>query len=113
MGGLRLLLSASACVVASRAFARPRRVLLGVQRLGDSMQRMPLRTMMTASENEQKAVDDFRMITEDEANVRKTVGVGVGVVTAAVYATSGMAYSTLSACIFGAISTYRTGAEYQ
>lgn len=87
--------------------------MLGVQRLGDSMQRMPLRTMMTASENEQKAVDDFRMITEDEANVRKTVGVGVGVVTAAVYATSGMAYSTLSACIFGAISTYRTGAEYQ
>ena len=53
------------------------------------------------------------MITETEANVRKTVGVGVGLATAAIYATSGLPYATLSAGIFGAISTYRTGAEYQ
>tara|TARA_B110001452_G_scaffold138770_1_gene115363 strand:- start:446 stop:1129 length:684 start_codon:yes stop_codon:yes gene_type:complete len=60
-----------------------------------------------------KAVGDFKMITETEANVRKTVGVGLGLATAAIYATAGMSYTTLSTGIFVALSTYRTGAEYQ
>lgn len=59
------------------------------------------------------AVETGKMITETEANVRKTVGVGVGLATAAIYATSGLPYATLSAGIFLSISTYRTGAEYQ
>merc|ERR1719424_1212006 len=59
------------------------------------------------------AVETGKMITETEANVRKTVGVGVGLATAAIYATSGLPYATLSAGTFLSISTYRTGAEYQ
>ena len=69
--------------------------------------------LKAATADQLKAVDEFKMITETEATLRKTVGVGVGLATAAIYATSGMPYSTLSAGIFGAISTYRTGAEYQ
>ena len=60
-----------------------------------------------------EAVDDFKMISETEATVRKTVGVCLGLATAAIYATSGMPYTTLSTGLFGALSTYRTGAEYQ
>ena len=68
---------------------------------------------MSVTDQQQNAVDDFKMITEGEATVRKAVGVGIGLATAAVYATSGMGFGTLSAGIFGAVSTYRTGAEYQ
>lgn len=60
-----------------------------------------------------KAVADGKMITETEANVRKVAGAGIGLVTAAMYATSGIAYTNLAAGIFGAISVYRTGAQYQ
>ena len=66
-----------------------------------------------ATAGQLQAVETGKMITETEANVRKTVGVGLGLATAAVYATSGLPYATLSAGIFGAISIYRTGAEYQ
>ena len=69
--------------------------------------------VVMVSEQQQKAIRDFKMITEDEATLRKAAGVGIGLATAGIYATSGMAYGTLSAGIFGAISTYRTGAEYQ
>ena len=62
---------------------------------------------------QQQAVEGFKMITENEASVRKAVGVGMGVATAAAYFTVGMPYTTLSGCIFGAVATYRTGAEYQ
>jgi len=71
----------------------------------------PLKAGATAGQLQ--AVETGKMITETEANVRKTVGVGVGLATAAIYATSGLPYATLSAGIFGAVSTYRTGAEYQ
>lgn len=66
-----------------------------------------------ATAAELKAVGDFKMITETEATVRKTVGVGLALATAAIYATAGMPYTTLSTGIFGALATYRTGAEYQ
>lgn len=62
---------------------------------------------------QQQAVEGFKMITENEASVRKAVGVGMGVATAAAYFTVGMPYTTLSGCIFGAVATFRTGAEYQ
>ena len=62
---------------------------------------------------QQQAVEGFKMITENEASVRKVVGVGMGVATAAAYFTVGMPYTTLSGCIFGAVATFRTGAEYQ
>jgi len=67
-----------------------------------------------ATAGQLEAVRTGKMITETEATVRKTAGLGVGLATAAIFATSGTPdYSTLSAGIFVATSTYRTGAEYQ
>jgi len=60
-----------------------------------------------------EAVSTGKMITETEATIRKTAGVGLGIVTAFLYSTSGLAYTTLSAGIFGALSVYRSGAAYQ
>ena len=60
-----------------------------------------------------KAVKDNKMITETEATIRKVAGVGLGLATAFNYFTAGMAYTTLSAGIFGALSVYRSGASYQ
>merc|ERR1740130_1691836 len=54
-----------------------------------------------ATAGQLQAVETGKMITETEANVRKTVAVGVGLPTAALYATSGLPYATLSAGIFG------------
>jgi len=65
------------------------------------------------SSDEQEAVDNFRMITEDEATIRKIGGVIIGVATAALYAKGDLTYGSLSAGALGAISTFRTGAEYQ
>merc|ERR1719440_594 len=59
------------------------------------------------------AVRDNKMITETEATIRKVAGVCLGLATAFLYATSGLAYVTLSAGVFGALSVYRSGAEYQ
>ena len=53
------------------------------------------------------------MITETEATIRKVAGVGMGLLTAFQYASGGMAYTTLSAGVFGALSVYRSGAAYQ
>ena len=70
--------------------------------------------LYAASDLQERAVEEFKMITEDEATVRKIAGVGIGVVTVVKFATSGLHdYSSLSAGVFGAVSTYRTGAEYQ
>lgn len=66
-----------------------------------------------ATEAQLKAAGEFKMISETEATVRKVAGVAIGLATAAIYATSGMAYTALGSGIFGAISVYRTGAEYQ
>ena len=60
-----------------------------------------------------KAVAENKMITETEATIRKAGGVGLGLATAALYSTSGLAYTALSAGIFGALSVYRSGASYQ
>ena len=60
-----------------------------------------------------KAVSEFKMITETEATIRKVAGVGMGLATAYLYSTSGLAYTTLSAGVFGALSVYRSGAAYQ
>ena len=60
-----------------------------------------------------KAVAEDKMITETEATIRKVAGVGLGLVTAFLYSTSGMAYTALSAGIFGSLSVYRSGASYQ
>jgi len=60
-----------------------------------------------------KAVAENKMITETEATIRKVAGVGMGLATAFQYTTSGLAYTTLSAGIFGALSVYRSGASYQ
>ena len=36
------------------------------------------------SEQQQKAIRDFKMITEDEATLRKAAGVGIGLATAGI-----------------------------
>ena len=64
-------------------------------------------------EVEVQAAADFKMITEEEATVRKGAGVAIGVATAALFAGGALGYGPLSAGAFGAISTYRTGREYQ
>ena len=66
-----------------------------------------------ATAKQLQAVTDFKMITETEATIRKAAGVGLGLATAFLYSTSGLAYTTLSAGIFGALSVYRSGAAYQ
>jgi len=68
---------------------------------------------MTTTDTEERAVEEFKMITEDESKIRKIGGIGIGVVTAALFLNQGMEYNSLSAGTFAAISTYRTGAEYQ
>merc|ERR1719353_407403 len=60
-----------------------------------------------------KAVAENKMITETEATIRKAAGICMGLATAVLYSTSGLAYTTLSAGIFGALSVYRSGAAYQ
>jgi glutaredoxin 3 len=67
----------------------------------------------SATPAQRKAVTEFKMITETEATIRKVAGVGLGLATATLYSTSGLAYTTLSAGIFGALSVYRSGAAYQ
>ena len=73
----------------------------------------PRATVFRARLSAEEAVADFKMITEDEAKVRKIAGVGIGLATAVAFVTTGLSYGSLSGGIFGAISTYRTGAEYQ
>ena len=71
-----------------------------------------------ATPAERQAVADFKMITEDESQLRKTGGLVLGVITAVVFvvqlfAPDGGNYSQLCAGVFGALSLYRTGADYQ
>jgi len=73
----------------------------------------PLEEASIATAAQLKAVSEFKMITETEATIRKVAGVGMGLATAFLYSTSGLAYTTLSAGIFGALSVYRSGAAYQ
>lgn len=69
-------------------------------------------TFMTTPDEEQM-VSDFKMITENESKLRKIGGVIIGVVTAAKFLSVDPSYSALSTGAFVAISTYRTGSEYQ
>jgi len=68
---------------------------------------------LSATAAQLKAVAEGKMITETEASIRKAAGVGLGLVTAFLYSTSGLTYTSLSAGIFGALSVYRSGAAYQ
>ena len=80
-----------------------------------------VRTEGEERENEQSplqskatvAVSEFKMITENEATLRKIAGVGIGIVTIGSFLGGAHSYTSLSGGLFGAISTYRTGAEYQ
>ena len=70
-----------------------------------------------ATPAERQAVADFKMITEEESQLRKTGGLVFGVITAVVFVMQVLAeggdYPNLCAGVFGALSLYRTGADYQ
>ena len=70
-----------------------------------------------ATPAERQAVADFKMITEEESQLRKTGGLVLGVITAVVFVMQVLAeggdYPNLCAGVFGALSLYRTGADYQ
>ena len=71
-----------------------------------------------ATPAERQAVADFKMITEEESQLRKTGGLVLGIITAVVFvvqlfAPDGANYPNLCAGVFGALSLYRTGADYQ
>jgi len=69
--------------------------------------------VVSATAEEKQAVAEFKMITEDEAKFRKIGGIIIGVVTAGKFLAIDHSYSALSAGVFAAISTYRSGSEYQ
>jgi len=74
--------------------------------------------LMAATPQEEKAVVDFKMITEEESQLRKIGGGILGIITIvsffALHAEDGgYNYANLSTGAFAALSTYRTGAEYQ
>mmetsp|Transcript_2174 Transcript_2174/g.4825 ORF Transcript_2174/g.4825 Transcript_2174/m.4825 type:complete len:115 (-) Transcript_2174:607-951(-) len=102
------------CAASSHAFlpkplAVSRRSSRGLMKMSTSVEN----ELTDPSSKEAMAVAEFRMITEDEANIRKAGGVAIGVATAAQFALGLSSYSLLSAGAFGAISVFRTGAEYQ
>lgn len=68
---------------------------------------------LMATPQEEQAVAEFKMITEDESRLRKIGGVAIGIVTTAMYVTQDQSYSSLSSGIFASIATYRSGSEYQ
>jgi len=68
---------------------------------------------LLAEPQEYQAVADFKMITEEESKLRKVGGIIIGIATMIIYYTQDQNYSSLSAGVFAAISTYRTGADYQ
>lgn len=82
-------------------------------KLAKLLKASPTEASTGATAAQLKAVAENKMITETEATIRKVAGVGMGVATAFLYSTSGLAYTTLSAGIFGALSVYRSGAAYQ
>lgn len=60
-----------------------------------------------------KAVAEFKMITEEESRLRKTGGIALGIITVVAFFAQGHNYANLGTGAFAALSTYRTGAEYQ
>ena len=72
------------CAASSHAFlpkplAVSRRSSRGLMKMGTSVEN----ELTDPSSKEAMAVAEFRMITEDEANIRKAGGVAIGVATAA------------------------------
>jgi len=104
---------------------RTRRSLDFLNTRGSAQQQQPpssscrsLRLAATpATPAERQAVADFKMITEEESQLRKTGGLVLGVITAVVFVVQlfadGGNYPNLCAGVFGALSLYRTGADYQ
>lgn len=70
-------------------------------------------TLMAATPQEEQAVAEFKMITEEESQLRKTGGIVIGVITVVSFFAQGQDYANLCTGAFFALSTYRTGAEYQ
>merc|ERR1712232_638131 len=72
-------------------------------------------TSLMATAEEEQAVADFKMISEDESQLRRIGGIILGIITITKFlTTSGIHdYSGLSLGSFLALSTYRTGIEYQ
>ena len=81
-----------------------------------------------SQEAAEQAVVDFKMITEEESGLRKIGGIILGVITIVSFFTihgegggssdsisssSYYNYANLSTGAFAALSTYRTGADYQ
>lgn len=66
-----------------------------------------------ASPQEEQAVADFKMITEEESQLRKTGGIIIAIITVAAFFAQGQNYANLCSGAFVALSTYRTGVEYQ
>ena len=70
--------------------------------------------MSSTGEEQAQSVMDGKMITEEEATIRKVVGAGIGVLTAVAFLTHDpTSYTSLSSGTFAALATYRTGAQYQ
>lgn len=75
---------------------------------------------LATPQEEEAAVADFRMITENESKLRRVGGVALGVVTLASFVVHNMpashdpdVYASLSSGTFAALATYRTGTDYQ
>jgi len=77
----------------------------------------------TPTQEEEQAVMDFKMITEEESQLRKIGGGILGLLTMVSFVTihgntagegeSYYNYANLSTGAFAALSTYRTGVDYQ
>ena len=76
----------------------------------------------TPTQEEEQAVVDFKMITEEESQLRKIGGGILGLLTMVSFVTlhgntgegeSYYNYANLSTGAFAALSTYRTGVDYQ
>jgi hypothetical protein len=91
--------------------------MLSPQRtIGNNGNYLKLKTsVLMATAQEEQAVEDFKMITEDESTLRKIGGGVIGVATIATYLSTlaDPSYTSLSTGIFAAIATYRSGSEYQ
>jgi len=66
-----------------------------------------------ATPQEEQAVTEFKMITEEESQLRKTGGIILAIITIVAFFTQGQNYANLCSGAFAALGTYRSGAEYQ
>mmetsp|Transcript_1884 Transcript_1884/g.3384 ORF Transcript_1884/g.3384 Transcript_1884/m.3384 type:complete len:133 (-) Transcript_1884:754-1152(-) len=80
---------------------------------GSSSRSITFTGLMAATPQEEQAVAEFKMITEEESQLRKTGGIVLGIITVVSFFAQGENYANLCTGAFAALSTYRTGAEYQ